>query len=427
MNGERIRISWDDMRSVEVDDGVARQRAWQQASEPPPVAPLPRLKYQPSKDQSPTVSPRNPISYLGLFGIAGALLAWLGGEIAFAAYTDPMVVFQDVMLQADQIHDRRRRGEISATEAEQQFDSLARQHESNPYVRILVDPSLSDDARPARLEERTLHDVVPRFLQQLVFFVIAATALGGTLSIAEPVMAGNGRACIVNAAFGIAAGLFGGLVVSLFVNKLYQGLGGGMGVADSSQQMIARSIGFGVLGVFLSIGPGIVLRNPKRMGIGIAGGLLGGLIGGALFDPLHLLTGSASVSRCLAFLAIGGLTGAATGLLEQALKTGWLQVTQGLIAGKQFILYRNPTTIGSSPECEIYLFKDPRIASRHAAINRAGTSFEITDLNSTSGTFVNSQPVTRARLRTGDQVQIGDTCFVFQERDTRPASGARGT
>ena len=61
-------------------------------------------------------------------------------------------------------------------------------------------------------------------------------------------------------------------------------------------------------------------------------------------------------------VAIGVVTALATALVENAAKTGWLRVLTGLIAGKQFILYRNPTYVGSSPDCEIYLFKDKLVA-----------------------------------------------------------------
>ena len=73
------------------------------------------------------------------------------------------------------------------------------------------------------------------------------------------------------------------------------------------------------------------------------------------------------ISRLIALLAIGVVAGLATGLLENVVKAGWLKVTSGVIAGKQFILYRNPTYIGSSPDCQIYLFKDTQVGKRHAA------------------------------------------------------------
>jgi pSer/pThr/pTyr-binding forkhead associated (FHA) protein len=115
-------------------------------------------------------------------------------------------------------------------------------------------------------------------------------------------------------------------------------------------------------------------------------------------------------------VTIGAFVGLGTGLIENIAKTGWLRVVAGLIAGKQFVLYRNPTYIGSSPQCEVYLFKDAQVRPRHAALHLVPGGFEIEDLNSGSGTFVNGAPITRVRLRNGDQVQIGSTCFVFQEK-----------
>ena len=57
-------------------------------------------------------------------------------------------------------------------------------------------------------------------------------------------------------------------------------------------------------------------------------------------------------------------TGIGIGVIESALKDRWLYVTSGPLAGKQFILYKPVTTIGSSQQCDIYLFKDSNILRR---------------------------------------------------------------
>jgi predicted component of type VI protein secretion system len=105
-----------------------------------------------------------------------------------------------------------------------------------------------------------------------------------------------------------------------------------------------------------------------------------------------------------------------TGLIENAAKNGWVKVTAGLIAGKQFILYRNPTFIGSGPECPIYLFRDGQVGKRHAAIHIVPGGFELENLPLGSQTLVNGKPITRARLRSGDEIKIGMTSFRFQEK-----------
>ena len=171
-----------------------------------------------------------------------------------------------------------------------------------------------------------------------------------------------------------------------------------------------------MLGLFLGLGSGLVMRNLRKLGVGMVGGLLGGMIGGALFNPVLTLAQNESISRLIALVAIGILAGLATGLLENVVKSGWLKVTSGIIAGKQFILYRNPTYIGSSPDCQIYLFKDAQVGKRHAAIHLLPTGIEIENLPLGSATRVNGTPVKRAKLRNGDTIQIGSTSFRFQEK-----------
>jgi hypothetical protein len=178
--------------------------------------------------------------------------------------------------------------------------------------------------------------------------------------------------------------------------------------------MLTRSATWAVLGLFLSFAPALVVRSVSRLVIGMLGGLTGGALGGLLFDPVAGMTGDPQFGRLAGMAAIGLLTGIGTGLFEKAAKTGWLKVTGGLIAGKQFILYRNPTYLGSNPQCQIYLFKDKRIGGRHAAIHTVPGGFELEDLPLGSRTLLNGKPVTRARLREGDKIQIGSFTFRFQ-------------
>ena len=220
---------------------------------------------------------------------------------------------------------------------------------------------------------------------------------------------------MINGSMGMVLGLLGGIVVGSFINTLYQALGGGQ-YENMARQVMARTIGWAIFGLFFSAAPGVVLKNWKRFGIGLVGGFTGGLLGGLLFDLIAELTSSGVVSRFVAIVAIEAITGIGTGLIEKATKTGWVRVVAGLIAGKQFIIYRNPTCIGSSPQCEIYLFKDTQVGPRHAAIHTVRGGDEIEDLQSPTGTFVNGRPILRGRLRNNDQVQIGTTVFQFQEK-----------
>ena len=58
---------------------------------------------------------------------------------------------------------------------------------------------------------------------------------------------------------------------------------------------------------------------------------------------------------------------------------------------------RNPDGSGSSPKADVYLFKDGAIEPRHALIHDRGGRFEIEDMNTPDGTYVNGVPVSRSR------------------------------
>jgi hypothetical protein len=123
-----------------------------------------------------------------------------------------------------------------------------------------------------------------------------------------------------------------------------------------------------------------------------------------------------SVSRCVGLMAVGLCVGVFVALVETLSREAWLRVRSGPLAGKSFVLYRSPTVIGSAPEADIYLFKDPQIDPRHAAIHRIGNHYEVEDLGAKNATQVNSEAVGRRVLRSGDRIVVGQTILEFEER-----------
>jgi hypothetical protein len=262
-------------------------------------------------------------------------------------------------------------------------------------------------------EEENIRELVTLF----VAMGIVGALISLSLSIADHVVAQNWRSAIINGSVGLALGLFGGVINLCIASLLYNGLGGGDEGTPIAMQVLARGLAWGCMGLFLSIAPGIVLMNGKRFAIGLAGGFLGGLLGGLLFDVIAILTND-TLSRLVGLTAIGLIAGVGTGLIELAAKSGWLKVVGGLIVGKQFVLYKNPTYLGSSPQCEVYLFKDPQVAPQHAALHQMPGGYDLEDLRSHTGTLVNGRAISRVRLRNNDLIQIGGSTLQFQEKQS---------
>jgi pSer/pThr/pTyr-binding forkhead associated (FHA) protein/ribosomal protein L40E len=82
-------------------------------------------------------------------------------------------------------------------------------------------------------------------------------------------------------------------------------------------------------------------------------------------------------------------------------------------AGETFVLDQERTTIGRSPECDIFL-DDVTVSRRHAVASRKGGRLEIEDQGSLNGTFVNRKRIeSSAALADGDELQIGKYRLTF--------------
>jgi pSer/pThr/pTyr-binding forkhead associated (FHA) protein len=84
-------------------------------------------------------------------------------------------------------------------------------------------------------------------------------------------------------------------------------------------------------------------------------------------------------------------------------------------AGEVFALQGERTSVGRSPDCEIFL-DDVTVSRSHAVITDEGGRFVIEDLGSLNGTFLNRHRIERAPLSDDDEVQIGKYRLVFLAR-----------
>ena len=97
---------------------------------------------------------------------------------------------------------------------------------------------------------------------------------------------------------------------------------------------------------------------------------------------------------------------------------GMLEFIRGPLVGRVVTIAqaRDPDgaiRIGSDQRNSIVL-PDPSVSRRHAAIRQTGPQFELADLGSTNGIYVNGAKVARHQLRPGDVIRLGGSELVFK-------------
>ncbi|WP_435277515.1 oxoglutarate dehydrogenase inhibitor Odhl [Rhodococcus yananensis] len=89
-----------------------------------------------------------------------------------------------------------------------------------------------------------------------------------------------------------------------------------------------------------------------------------------------------------------------------------LVVKRGPNAGSRFLLDQPTTSAGRHPDSDIFL-DDVTVSRRHAEFRQDEGDFQVVDVGSLNGTYVNREPVDSAVLANGDEVQIGKFRLVF--------------
>ena len=90
-----------------------------------------------------------------------------------------------------------------------------------------------------------------------------------------------------------------------------------------------------------------------------------------------------------------------------------LEFVGGPLSGQTVPLSAEVTTIGSVAGNTVVL-SDPAVSRKHMGIRRVENRFELADLGSTNGVYVNGHRMGKKVLVTGDIMRVGNTEMVFR-------------
>jgi hypothetical protein len=266
---------------------------------------------------------------------------------------------------------------------------------------------------------RLLPSVEPAVVGGLV-----GAGIGLAVNVAAALGTGGWKTLGSRAAIGGAGGVLGGAVGASIGNAVYlMGSSGEVGWA-------LRAVGWLLMGMGIGVIDGIQERSVAKIRNGLIGGALGGLVGGLLFDPLANLVASATgmSSRATAFVVLGLTIGGLIGLVQVVMRDAWLTVVDGYRPGRQLLLSRPITILGSAEHLPL-----PFIGAMNAGIppeqlrisRQADGGFVLEEVVKGATAAVNQQAIQRpTRLHDQDVIRLGPNIIRFNER--RSATSAVG-
>ncbi len=93
---------------------------------------------------------------------------------------------------------------------------------------------------------------------------------------------------------------------------------------------------------------------------------------------------------------------------------GRLEFIYGPLEGREIEIMDEITTLGSAPGNTVVL-PDPGVSRKHLGSRRDQAGYELADLGSTNGVYVNGQRLAKRMLVAGDIIRIGSSEMVFHQ------------
>ena len=148
------------------------------------------------------------------------------------------------------------------------------------------------------------------FLNAMLAIGAFATCLGATLGAAEGYFRKNRARLLYGLGVGAVLGLISGVVAGLIAQAIFSAIldpASAYNEPSIVRLVVARTIGWCVLGLLLGASYGIKENTLGDVKFGLLGGAIGGALGGLLFDGLSstIQIGEGTLGRLVAFTVLG--------------------------------------------------------------------------------------------------------------------------
>lgn len=219
----------------------------------------------------------------------------------------------------------------------------------------------------------------------------------------------------IGAGVGAVAGFVGGYLAQMLFTFMLERASSAQSYDDIRLQMIfARAVAWGVFGGLLGLGLGIPSGSRKIVN-GLIGGLAGGAAGGFAFELLgSAATGDQGFVRFLGLVVTGMGIGVGVGLVDRLTRQVWIEFRSGPLRGREVILFKPRTTLGSAPTCDVVLSNDPSMQPIHLTLVLVPGGVAVEPVGPVS---VGGDPMVAGRaVRSGEVVELGRSQLVVNQR-----------
>lgn len=376
----RLHITASDLQSHDVESRVQEMRS----------AAAPQLVRQVGEQPSQGLGVFGIILAMALAGLIGGLLGWAVSEVASQQWVSEQV--------------------LSDPDAEVDFECVfALPADSDPEAMLNC-----LDYKPWYGWNRTVGNIV--FLG--AFGLTLGAVIAGWDAISARSLAKFRSRLLRSSLYLVGAVIIGAWIAQAVFESMTED------VLEASDMHLPRGVAWAIFGSLLGLAIGASTRVTQRAAQGAAGGLVGGFIGGFVFDFIQLGDQSNAILNRMVGLTITGVAIAVSiSLIEVATRQHWLEIVSGGMAGKQFILYHDRTTVGSSPTCDVTLIKDPSMAPQHLQLVRHGQSLEAGPVDPGFVVTVNGTPIVKQQLNDSDLIQIGSTVLRYRSKQQQMPTG----
>jgi hypothetical protein len=224
------------------------------------------------------------------------------------------------------------------------------------------------------------------------------------------------------ASYGVVIAMVGGAIGMYVGDRIQQFLVWLVGGEYLIVKMIARGLGWSLLGIAIGGSEGLAARSLGKFSYGTVGGLLGGFIGGVIFGLFYEIArsslGTTYVWSALGLVILGACIGSLSALVQTVFQPANLKVLRGWQEGREYALDKSMSMIGRDEHSDIPLYRDMKIEKKHCYVKQVNGKYILVNNGAPADfTLVNDVPVPNEReLHDGDRIQLGNVLLKFQLR-----------